>query len=148
MGKYDKEWEEFSKNLNILGTDENLMDIAIKCRRIMQDCIQKVVYEAYEPVEYERTYQLIDNVDYKIDGNNLYIFINTGNMHYTSAVDGRNVTKLVPWLIDHTGHMDGTGIRNMYHYYSERKFLEETAKEIKRRLGFEVEIIKTEPPIV
>lgn len=120
-----------------------LRSIQKRCVEILQEEIYKSVYLKYDPIEYERTYQLLQNIISEIDlkDSAIYIRLDTDNSVYTSAVDGSPQTENVPFFLNY-GHTDGTGIDNMYHNYPARRFMEKAARRIRKEFGIRVAIIK------
>lgn len=133
-------------------TETYLKEIIEDCKEIINRHIISDIYNAYDPVQYNRTNQMrnINNIDYKmLDDGSIFIYINTDNMEYYSAVDGRNVTELVPWMLEQTGHMDGTGIHNMYHYYPERHYLSNALFEMQGKYpDIKFELRLEEPSVI
>jgi len=121
---------------------------------LYRQAIQETIYNAYHPTYYSdgfgnRTNQMLDNIAIKMEGGRLIVYTDTSKMHYYSAVDGRDVTELVPWMLQNTGHMDSTGIVNMYHYYPERNFLGRAEELIRGEFPqLNIEIILDEPNVV
>lgn len=126
--------------------------IRIKIKELYQQALRETLYEAYTPQgkkHYDRTYQMLNNIDVKIENDDIIVYNNIENMNYQSVVDKRDVTALIPFLLDYTGHMDGTGIYNMYHYYPERHYLERAKELIQEEFPqFKIEIFRNQPPVV
>lgn len=139
---YDYEYleEELKKYLN---------QIKQRVIELYRQAIEETIYNAHSPTQYKRTYQMLNSIAVKFENDKLIIYTDTANMSYYSAVDGRDATELVPWMLEQTGHMDGTGIVNLYHYYPERRFLERAKELIQNEFpDLQIEIIKEEPSIV
>jgi hypothetical protein len=62
-------------------------------KNIMKFYIQEEVYDKYTPVMYDRTYTLRDNVDAKVVGDTLFIFVNDQGM------DKPNGQWSYPWRV-------------------------------------------------
>jgi hypothetical protein len=128
--------------------NQYLKKIQNDLQELFKQAIEEAVYDQYSPTVYERTYQLRDRFGVKFQGDKLIIYNDTDNMNYASAVDGRDVTGLVPYIIN-TGHSDDTGINNMYHNYPSRNFLSLAKEMINRKYPeLKVEIISDTPPMV
>jgi hypothetical protein len=128
--------KEIQKEMNLY-----IKQIQKRSEEILKEEIQKLVYEAYTPVIYERTYSLLNSVDSKVtEDGDLLIYINEGDLNYTSVVDGSNQSMNVPFFVNY-GHHDDTGIDNMYHNYPARNFIESAAERISSEFGIKVEII-------
>jgi hypothetical protein len=130
--------KEIQKEMNLY-----IKQIQKRCEEILKEEIQKLVYEAYTPVTdgYKRTYSLLNSVDSRVtEDGDLLIYINEGDLDYTSAVDGSNQSMNVPYFVNY-GHHDTTGIDDMYHNYPSRGFIESAAKRISDEFGIKVEII-------
>lgn len=101
--------------------------------KLFRDAIQKILYDYYDPVIYERQYRLLDNVkiDLKED-NSLFVYTDVLNVGYKSAVTGNNVGDMLDIFV-FEGHDDEIGEKkqgmNQYHRYEKREVLE-TAKEM------------------
>jgi hypothetical protein len=120
-----------------------LKSIQKRCVEILQEEIYTSLYLKYEPTQYERTFQLLQNIISESDLKDgaIYIHLDEENSVYTSAVDGSPQTENIPFLLNY-GHTDGTGIDNMYHNYPARYFMEKAARRIRKELGVRVAIIK------
>lgn len=133
----EKELEEYG--------EKYLENIKEEIKKIFQEAIYEAVYERYEPITYERNFILRDAIGIEIKDNCLYIYNDINEAFYTSAVDGRNVNALVPWLIE-MGHKDDTGINNVYHNYAGRRYLEVAKEMIMAKYPeLKIEIIKDRP---
>jgi hypothetical protein len=120
-----------------------LKSIQKRCVEILQEEIYTSLYSKYEPSEYIRSYQLLENIISEVDikDGSIYVHLDGDNSVYYSAVDDSPMTDLVPYFVNY-GHEDGTGIKNNYHSYKGRHFFEKAAKRIKKELGVRVAIIK------
>lgn len=119
---------------------EYLKSISIRCKEILQEEIYLKVYSAYDPTEYERTYQLLESIaiDITTDGSIRLFF---DDVLYWSNVDFSDQSEHVPFYVNY-GHKDDTGIKNMYHDYKGRRFMESAARRIKAEFGVRVAIMK------
>lgn len=125
-----------------------LLSIQDDCKELLEDAIQTEVYDAYDPIEYERTYALNNSVNSHINTDDeLYVFTDTNEGLYYSAVDGRDVSVAVPHFVN-SGHTDNTGINNQYHNYEGRNFLEKAKELIDKKFGCDCEVIDDVPPKV
>jgi hypothetical protein len=122
---------EFSKYLS---------SIAAECEQILRDAIYDDVYMSYDPKVYERNEQLLNNIDMEM-GTDGAIRLFFSGLNYRSEVDGSDQSDNVPFYIN-DGHIDGTGINNMYHTYPKRHFMEDAAKKIRALFGVKVTILK------
>jgi len=123
----------------------SLTQIANTCREILQEAIQSEVYDKYNPTKYERTYQLLNNVRVDIKNGFTYVYVNTGNMKYTSN-SKQEVSSWIPYWVEH-GHNNnssGQGGKFMYDYYPSRDYMRVAKERIERELGVTVEIINNE----
>lgn len=94
------------------------------------------------PTVYRRKYQLLlSSLNYIMDDNNLYVFIDASALNYHSNVTGEDVSEHVPYWVE-DGHHDDTGIQNQYHNYEGRKYLELARDMIEAKYGIVVQIIK------
>lgn len=127
-----------------------LNKIADQIQEIMIKAIILSVYRRYNPVEYKRTYALAQCVSVKIDTNKnvLLAYVDENKLDYFSAVDGRAVTPLVPYIIEEGHNDDYPYVFHMYHHYPARRYLEMARDMIVTQLGIDVEIIKTPPQYV
>lgn len=119
---------------------EYLRGISIRCKQILQEEIYLKVYNAYNPKEYERNYQLLEsiNIDIQTDGSIRLFF---DDVLYWSNVDFSDQSEHVPFYVNY-GHKDDSGIHNMYHDYGGRRFMESAARRIRAEFGVRVAIIK------
>jgi len=123
----------------------SLTQIANTCREILQEAIQSEVYDKYNPTKYERTYQLLNNVRVDIKNGFTYVYVNTGNMKYTSnSKSGEDFTSAVPFVINYGHNINGQGGKFMYDYYPSRDYMRVAKERIERELGVTVEIINNE----
>lgn len=118
--------------------------IAIDCKRILQECVERDVYEKYQPIEggYDRTYNLLTNIDFKVEGNTLYVYNNTSGSNYTDMY-GNNVSEMIPEWINY-GHKKEGKPNNMFWNYPARHYLEDAKRIIENKykdMGVIVEIV-------
>jgi hypothetical protein len=127
-----------------------LYKIADQIQEIMIRAIILSVYRRYNPVEYKRTYALAQCVSVKVDTtrNVLLAYIDEDKLDYFSAVDGRAVTPLIPYIIEEGHNDDYPYVFNMYHHYPARRYLEMARDMILTQLGIDVEIVKNPPQYV
>lgn len=123
-------------------------------KEALHDGLLECVYNYYSPNTYdiennnERTNQLINSVDGKIDDEgNVVIFINTDKLSYHNVL-GEDTSNKIPWLVEN-GHDDGIGEKeqgkNQFHRYEARNYLELAQQIISDKLGVECEIINDNP---
>lgn len=118
-----------------------IKNIQKRCEQILREEIGKLVYDSYDPIVWNREFQMLEAVDSKItEDGSLLVYINEGVLDYYSVVDGSNQSKNVPFYLNY-GHQDSTGVDNMYSNYPARNFIESTAKRISNEFGIKVEII-------
>ena len=120
----------------------SLTQIANTCREILQEAIQSEVYDKYNPTKYERTYQLLNNVRVDIKNGFTYVYVNTGNMKYTSN-SKQEVSSWIPYWVEH-GHSSNNGDRFYYDQAPSRDYMRIAKERIERELGVTVEIINNE----
>lgn len=134
MDDFDRELERELNNY--------LKNIQNRCREILQDSIQSEVYDKYKPKVYERTYQLLNNVRTEIKNNVLYVYVNTGNMHYeANSPKGMDITKSVPFYVNYGHNNSNNPEPFMYNSYPSRNFIEETKRRIEEEFNCQVEIM-------
>lgn len=113
-----------------------------------REAIKETVYDYYSPIQYQRTEQMINNIQVHLNKDNeLYVYVD--NQMYYSAVDGNQQDpNFINYIIEH-GHDDGIGIQqkgyNQYHIYEGRHYLERAKELIDERLNCNCEIISDEP---
>ena len=54
--------------------------VAPQLEDVMSYYMWKVVYKPYDPVEYDRTYKLLNSIKSRVDGNYLYIYSDGSNL--------------------------------------------------------------------
>lgn len=122
--------------------NSELAKIANRCKEILEDAIQSEVYDKYSPTSYERSFQLRDNVEVDIKNGYIYVYVNTGNMHYWSNNSkGEDVTAWVPYWINYGHNISESGGIFMYDYYPSRNYIQVAKERIQNELGLDVEII-------
>ncbi len=120
---------------------EYLDEIKDGIMALWQDAINENVYQVYDPVQYQRSFDLLNKLEMHFDDDGKLI-IQTDTDNYYSVVDGKDVSDLVPNWVGETGHTDNKGT-GMYHNYQPPKHFLERAKEfIENEYGLECEIIK------
>lgn len=125
--------------------NEQIERIANRCREILEDSIQSEVYDKYTPLVYNRTYQLLDNIRTDIKDGSIYVYVNTGNMHYDSNnKEGIDYTNWVPYWVNYGHNRDILGGKFMYDYYPSRNYIQVAKERIEQELGLSVEIIENE----
>lgn len=140
----DDELKEFEKELEE-ELKKYLNNIKEDIKKIFQQAIQDKVYDYYQTNTYRRSGELRDSVAVEIKNNTIYVYNDVNDMWYESAVDGRNVTNIVPWLVNE-GHSDGVG-DNQYHNFEGRHYLEEAYEKIKKKYpDLDIEIVNDKPP--
>lgn len=128
---------ELSNEINL-----TLKQLENRCVEILQECILSEVYDKYKPNEYDRTYQLYNNVRSEIKDDTLYVYINTGNLNYeANSPKGRNVSKYVPYWINYGHNNDKHPFPFMYNTYPSRNFIERAKERIENELGLKVDIM-------
>jgi hypothetical protein len=139
---FTTENEAFAKELVNQLAQETLQEVKDDCVELFKQSISDKVYSAYTPVEYQRTYQLLNNVNSHINKDNeLYIFSDMTYENYHSAVDGSDVSNFVAgWIED--GHDSNSLTINEYEHYKPREYLEEAKQLIDNSLGTDCTIIK------
>lgn len=104
----------------------------------LYEAIWDNVYANYDPIEYERTYQLLNSVtsSYKM-GNNSFeirVFCDPEKMHHI-ANKPYGMPVYVPVLTDDGHTQKGfEGTNDMYHDYPKRDFLNIAIKKIEQEL--------------
>jgi hypothetical protein len=86
---------------------------------IFLNAISKAVYNYYLPIDYKRTWQLLQCVYFETKNDGLYVYIDEKELEYISWVDGRYVSVAVPYFVNE-GHDDGSAINNQFHHYEGR----------------------------
>jgi hypothetical protein len=139
---FTSENEAFAKDLVNQLAQETLEEIKDDCVELFKESIENNVYQSYSPNTYERSYQLLNNVNSHINKNNeLYIFSDMTYENYHSAVDSNDVSNFVAgWVED--GHDSDSSTINEYEHYKPREYLEEAKQLIDNSLGTDCTIIK------
>mgnify|MGYP000847431904 CR=1 FL=1 len=106
---------------------------------LWQDAINENVYQIYDPVQYQRSFDLLNNLEMHFD-NDGKLIIQTDTDNYYSVVNRKDVSDLVPIYVN-SGHNDSSPIQNIYHHYPARHFLEKAKEMIENEYGLECEII-------
>jgi hypothetical protein len=128
--------------------NEYLNEIGKRCKQILEEEILNEIYLSYDPVQYNRTEQLLDGVRIKIEKDKLYVYIDE-DLHYYSAVDGRAISgSHVAWWTNYGHHRKIENPIPNYDDYESKAYIELAAKRIRDELGVDVKIIKEKPPIV
>lgn len=121
---------------------EYLTEAQKEAEKIYKENIDTMVYQSYQPVQYERTYALEDSVTSTLEGDTVYLYNNGSNADYYSAVSGEvvgmnNIVKFINY-----GHQDSSGIGGMFHDYPARGFIEQTKEDIENEMpDIKVEIL-------
>jgi hypothetical protein len=89
---FEKQIEKLKKNI-ALGVIDGFEDASEYLKNIMKFYIDEVVYQAYQPKIYERTYELRDNVTAKIVGDTLFVYVDDQGM------DKPNGQWSYPWRV-------------------------------------------------
>lgn len=110
---------------------------------LLQESIEICVYQYYTPKVYTRNFDLLNDIDFKFEGNKIVIYLNSREMDYRSFVDGSDVSDYVSQWVE-SGHNDDSIIQSQYHHYEGRNYLEYAKELIEDEYGLEVEIIKDE----
>lgn len=92
LAGFEKQVEQLKKKIGV-GVIEGLEDSSEYLKDIMQFYIHETVYAAYNPVIYERTYDLLNNVTSTIIGNALYVYVDD------SGMDKPNGQWSYPWRV-------------------------------------------------
>jgi hypothetical protein len=126
--------------------ENELRKIANRCKEILEDCIQSEVYDKYQPHVYERSYQLLNNVEVEIRDGCLYVYINTGNMHYESNKENSSypASQWTPYWVNYGHNRDVPGGTYMYDYYPTRDYMRVGKERIEKELGLTVQIMNNE----
>jgi len=130
--------DDFERQLNIEYNKE-LIKIQNRCKEILEEEIDRQLYDKYEPKTYTRTYQLRDNVETEIRNGELYVYINTGNTHYEDF-RGNDVSKYIP-LWTNYGHNSSNYEQFMLFQYPTRGYIETSKRRIEQELGVEAMVI-------
>lgn len=95
-------------------------DVAEEAKRVMEVHIQTDVYNTYTPTDYERTYQLMEDVKSELidDG--------TIEIKDTRTENGRDITKIIEYGVGY----DWGYKRNLDEEIGPRPFVELTAKDL------------------
>jgi len=72
-----KSWADLEKHLNKTISESLQIDVALESRQLMREHIQNDVYEAYTPLDYERTFETINSCVTNSIGNNTIELKNT-----------------------------------------------------------------------
>jgi len=120
-----------------------LQKIKNRVKELFKQAVDEKVYKYYTPNTYERTYQMLENIDVKIGtDDNLYVYVD--NQFYYSAVDGSpQYPNFINYIIQE-GHSDGKGT-NQYHDYEGRDYLGYAKELIDKEFDCDCEIISDEP---
>lgn len=110
---------------------------------LFQQSIEICVYQYYNPKVYMRTFNLLNDIDFKFEGNKLVIYSNSREMDYRSLVDGSDVSNYVSQWVE-SGHNDDSIVQNQYHHYEGRNYLEYAKELIRNEYDLDVEIINDE----
>lgn len=104
----------------------------------LRNAIQKYVYDAYDPVEYDRTYQLLESVtstEVEFDGKTVTfsVVLDREKMKHFSVVDGEPT--LVSPLIQYGHKQSGYTEVDYFRVYPGKHMLEKAVKEIQEDLN-------------
>ncbi|MBM7869235.1 hypothetical protein JOC70_000704 [Clostridium pascui] len=126
------EADEFEKFL-ILEAQKELKDVAEDIKTTLKKKVQENVYNSYSPLEYNRAYQLRDNIT--TSKNNKETIISWESQEYINN-QFDDVSNYVPeWINDGYKHKDWTGGVDYYHQRPSSNFIEETVEEINKKYG-------------
>lgn len=118
-----------------------LQQVKERVKQLFKQALKECVYDYYIPNTYERTYQMLNNVNVHINENG-EIYVYTDNQFYTSAVDGSPQSPdFINYIIEH-GHHDG-GTNNQYHNYEGRHYLERAKELIENEFDCKCEIVSS-----
>lgn len=107
---------------------------------LFQESIEICVYQYYNPKVYMRTFNLLNDIDFKFEGNKLVIYSNSREMDYRSYVDDSDVSNYVSEWVE-SGHNDNTIGQSQYHHYEARNYLEYAKELIENEYELKVEIL-------
>ena len=119
--------------------NDNINVIVNRCKEIVEEEIDRKIYDIYDPKQYLRTNQMRNSVRTDVRNGVLYVYINTGNMHYEDFY-GNDQTKYVPYWLEY-GHNSNNYNKFMLFQYPSRGYMSTAKERIKRELGLEVELI-------
>lgn len=95
-------------------------EVAEEAKRVMEVHIQTDVYNAYTPTDYERTYQLLEDVQSNV------ISDGTIEVKDTRSENGKDITKIIEYGVGY----DWGYIRNLDQEIGARPFIENTYEDL------------------
>jgi hypothetical protein len=159
MNNFDYRYlqQEIDKYFNMIKAD---------CKAILHQSLMDTVF-LYQPRVYNRTGQLedINNIDFKIDGDRLYVYVNTDNLEYYSfgkgeGSDNSNLQRVSGEAVLHfleVGHdtagdygrsLNSTSGYDYFHNYPSQNFLELAQERIKAKYpSLMVNVIRDQPKL-
>lgn len=108
-------------------TEDGFQELAPDLEDLMTSYMKEKVYDVYEPVEYERTYNLLHSITSKINGNRLYIYSSGKGLEGMPLYNNASYNLRVLYGDDEYEYdypKEGAAFMN------ERDWIEPTAKEI------------------
>lgn len=122
-------------------------DVINDLKNILRESIENNVYNYYSPSVYQRKYNLLDNIEAKLDNDgNLYVYIGTENISnsaYWSTVSGQyqSPEQVASW-VEHGHHMSNTTVDNEFTNYEARMYLENAVEQVQQKYpDFHIELI-------
>lgn len=122
----DKQIKQYEK--------EKMNEIKEDIISIFRRCVEKDVYQSYQPTVWNRLYRLLDNINAEEikNGGGLFVFEDLSNAGYYSAVDNHNVDDRLDQFI-FEGHNDSSSIQNQFHHFNARLVLQDAKKMIQAK---------------
>jgi|GEM_PF-3863874 len=126
--------EELFEEYILLELSRQLKEIVEDAEEILRKNVQSEVYNSYNPLKYNRTFDLYTSIEHVFSIDNGIVYFNANNIGHTNS-NNEKVGMYTPKWID-KGHSDSTGIDNMYHNYNPpRNFIDKTIEELEQKYG-------------
>lgn len=114
-----------------------LLQAGQKIRKVIREYIQERFYNQYDPLYYDRTYQLLDSVtctDVKKVGNKyqLEVYLNTDGVNYYNYVDGSRQS-IDPQLIFEISSQGWHGATQ-----TDGRFMEEAKQDLQNGVSYNI----------
>lgn len=114
-----------------------LLEAGVEVGKVIKEYIQERFYDAYDPLKYDRTYQLLNSVtctEVKQIGNTyqIEVYLNTDGVNYYSWEDGQRI-KINPQLIFDVSSEGWHGA-----VQTEGKFMEEAKADLQKGTSYNI----------
>jgi len=131
--------DKISKMLNSTAFLSMVKDIEAEATQDLRDAVLKYHYQAYNPKEYERTFQFLNSIrsELVVSGFSIEmrIFFDENLMSHKSVIDEEG-TYVPPLLYFGHTQFGYEGTNDYFHDYpGDRRWLDETAEKIKQKVN-------------